>query len=592
MTASAESEKKLTPVEGFKDASDYLRGPIPQELVNGEPNFSGEAMQLLKHHGTYEQDDRDRRKEAKEEGVPGGKYFSMMVRTVIPGGKLTSDQLLAQLDLCDEVGNGTLRFTTRQGIQLHGILKENLRHYIDRVNQIQQTTLAACGDVCRNMMCSPLPKKDAVYTAMQDLAARLKEHFKPRTGAYHELWVTNGATGERTLEGGGDSRRSSGVNDAPGIEPIYGKTYLPRKFKMGVGLPGDNAADIYSQDIGFLAITDRPYPAEGGEAPRVIGYNVVVGGGFGRTPSAAKTFAAVGQALCYCPAGEEISCAEAIVKVQRDYGDRTDRKTARLKYLVADWGLERFKQKVEEYADRALEPPRDAPVTGHNDGMGWGEQGDGRWYYGLNVENGRVKDEGEFRLKAALREVCSTLAPPLRITPHQGLIFCDIEPGDRTRLESILKAHGVPLTEEFTPVRRWSMACPALPTCGLAVTESERALPGMMSQIEAELSALGLGDEAFTVRMTGCPNGCARPYNAEVGLVGRAKEKYTMFLGGTTLGHRLNWIYKDMVSADDVAKELGRVLAHFKANRAEGESLGDFCDRVGKDSLLAACGGD
>lgn len=593
-SATAEAPKKLTPVEGFKDASDYLKGPIPTELVNGEPNFTGESMQLLKHHGTYEQDDRDRRKEAKAEKVPGGKYYSMMIRSVLPGGRLSSDQLVAQLDLGDEIGNGTIRFTTRQAIQVHGVLKSNLRHYINRVNEIGQTTLAACGDVCRNVMCSPVPKKNAVYDEMQALGDRIKEHFKPRTGAYYELWVTDDETGEKTLAAGGQNSistakdyefKSSGIMDGDGVEPIYGKTYLPRKFKMGVGLPEDNNADLYSQDIGFLAITE----GSNGDA-RIVGYNLIVGGGFGRTPSAAKTFAAVGAPLCYCPIGEEISAAEAIMKVQRDYGDRTDRKVARLKYTVARLGADKFKQLVDEYAGRTLDAPKDAPIVGHDDGMGWHEQGDGKWYYGLNIENGRVKDEGTFQLKTALREIAKQLNPPLRVTGHQGLIFCDIEPGDKTKLESILKSHGVPLTEEVSLARRWSMACPAMPTCGLAITESERALPTIMDEIDAELEKLGLTEEVFTIRMTGCPNGCARPYNAEVGLVGRAKEKYTMFLGGSTLGQRLNWIYKDMVPAGEVSTELAKVLAQFKANRNEGERFGDYCERVGKEALLAACG--
>lgn len=586
----------LSANEGLKERSDYLRGSIAQELASSDPSFSEGAIQLLKHHGTYEQDDRDRRKEAKDAGVPGGKYYSMMVRTVIPGGKLTSQQLLAQLDLCDELGNGTLRFTTRQGIQLHGILKSNLQAYIHRVNAVGQTTLAACGDVCRNMMCSPLPVKNAVYDAMQDFTLRLKEHFKPRTGAYYELWVTDPTTGEKALGANGDYSSSSeggstnGRHDAEGLEPIYGRTYLPRKFKMGVGLPTDNNADVYSQDIGFLAITEPLTSENGNGDARVVGYNVVVGGGFGRTPSAAKTFAAIAKPLCYVTADEAMDVTEAIVKVQRDFGDRADRKTARLKYLVSGWGVERFKHKVEEYAGRPLDAPRDAPVTGHDDGMGRRPQGDGRWFYGLKIENGRVKDEGPFRLKSALREVCRTLAPPLRITGHQSLLFCDLAEGDLAKLQSIFRAHGVPLTEDFTSARRWSMACPALPTCGLAVTESERALPGIMTALERELTKLGLEDEVFTTRMTGCPNGCARPYNSDIGLVGKAKEKYTLFLGGSTLGHRLNWIYKDMVPADDVAAELAKVFAQFKEGRHPGESLGDYCDRVGKEALLVACG--
>ncbi|TWT88562.1 Sulfite reductase [ferredoxin] [Pseudobythopirellula maris] len=569
------SEEKLSPVEGFKTASNYLRGPIAEELVNGEPNFTGEAMQLLKHHGTYEQDDRDRRKEAKANKVPGGKYYSMMIRSVIPGGVLSSEQLLAQLDLCDEIGNTTIRLTTRQGIQLHGVLKENLRHYIKRVNEIQQTTLAACGDVCRNMMCSPLPiKANVVYDEMQKLCWDLKEHFKPRTGAYHELWISDEETGEKQLAGGGD-----GGPDP--VEPIYGPTYLPRKFKMGVGLPEDNSADIYSQDIGFLGIV------EGG---KLVGYDLVVGGGFGRTPSAEKTFAAVAKALCYVPADQAIPAAEAVLKVQRDFGNRADRKRARLKYLVHDWGMEKFKTKVEEYYGGALEAPRAVAITEHNDGMGWGEQGDGKWYYGLAIENGRVKDEGDFRLKSALREIGTTLAPPLRITPHQNLIFCDIEPQDKSRLESVLRSHGVPLTEDVSLARRWSMACPAMPTCGLSITESERFMPGMIDQMDTMLAELGLQDELFTTRMTGCPNGCARPYNSDIGLVGRAVGKYTLFLGGSRLGHRLNWIYKDKVPSDEIVPELRKCFELFKAERQPSESFGDFCDRMGKDALLEKCG--
>lgn len=571
-------EPKLSAVEGFKTESNYLRGSIGEELVNGDANFSKGSMQLLKHHGTYEQDDRERRKEAKEKGIPGGRYYSMMTRTVIPGGVLSSEQMLAEIDMGDELGNSTIRLTTRQGIQLHGILKENLKEHIRRVNEAKLTTLAACGDVARNMMCSPIPKKNAVYNEMQKLAADLKEHFKPQTTAYHELWLTDSEGDSKELVGGGNP------NGADPVEPIYGKTYLPRKFKMGIGLPEDNAADIYSQDIGFLAITE----GEDDDAV-IVGYNIIIGGGFGRTPSKKDTYAAVGTALCYAPKGEEIAAAEAVMKVQRDFGNREDRKLARMKYLVRNWGIEKFKAKVEEYAGKPLAEPKDVLVTEHNDGMGWQEQGDGLYFYGLAIENGRVKDEGDYRLKQALREICTKLAPPLRITPHQNLIFCDLKEEHRTTLEGIFREHGVPLTEEISNARRWSMACPALPTCGLAVTESERYMPTVIDDLDKILANLGLEDEVFTSRMTGCPNGCARPYNSDIGLVGKAKGKYTLLLGGSRLGHRLNWIYKDMVPEEEVAPTLGRIFAHFKENREPGEAFGDFCDRLGVDALTAAC---
>ena len=583
---SDEQPVKLSPVEGFKSESNFLRGDIAAELASDAPSLSKGGIQLIKHHGSYEQDDRDRRAEAKANKVPGGKYYSYMVRLAIPGGRITSEQMLAQIALCDELGNSTLRVTTRQGLQLHGVLKQNLKPVIRRINDVQLTTLAACGDVKRNVMCSPAPyKNNAVYDQMQEMADAITERLNPRTSAYHELWLTD-ENGDKELAGGGQ----------PDHEPIYGPTYLPRKFKIGVALPGDNHADVYSQDIGLLAVT----AGNNGDG-HVLGYNMLVGGGFGTTPSAKKTFAAVGQMLGYVSAEKAVDLCEAVVKVQRDFGNRSDRKVARLKYLVSDvsgWGIDRFRQKVEEYYGDEIEPARETPPLGHDDGMGWREQGDGKWFYGLNIENGRIADslapewtkfEGSINLKSAIKEVCEVLSPPMRLTAHQGVIFCDIEAGDKEKLTAILKSHNVPLTEEISNARRWSMACPALPMCGLAVTESERVLPGMLDDLDAELAKLELTDEVFTTRMTGCPNGCARPYNSDIGLVGKTKGKYTLFLGGRTEGNRLNWIYKDLVPSEEVVSTLAPVLKHFKELRNDGESFGDFCDRIGKDELLAKC---
>jgi sulfite reductase (ferredoxin) len=308
------------------------------------------------------------------------------------------------------------------------------------------------------------------------------------------------------------------------------------------------------------------------------------------TPSAEKTFVAVAQPLCYVSPTQVIDVAVAIIKVQRDFGNRADRKVARMKYLIHDWGLERFKQKVEEYYGAALAPPKPLVVAEINDGMGWHAQGDGKYFYGLNVENGRIKDEGAYKLKTALREICRTLGPPLRLTPHQSIIFCDLKDSDRTRLFEILKRNGVPLTEDISTVRRYAMACPALPTCGLAITESERILPSMIDQLEAELEKLGLGGEVFTTRMTGCPNGCARPYNSDIGLVGKTKDKYTILLGGRRQGDRLNFIYQDLVPTAEVIPRIAPVLRYFKESREPGEAFGDFCHRKGKDDLLNHCG--
>ena len=559
------NNEKPSPVEKIKEASNYLKGAIPEELVDSSPQFGKESIQLLKHHGTYQQDDRDQRAAAKAEGR--GRAYMMMVRTRIPGGKLTSDQLLAEIQLGDDLGNDTLRITTRQGLQLHGIAKNDLQETIARINEIQLTTLGACGDVNRNVMCCPAPYKSPVHDQMQQLTDQLTDHLSPQTTAYHEIWLQDGE--EKNLVAGGSAGHE--------VEPIYGKTYMPRKFKAAVALPHDNCVDIYTHDLGLLAI-----PRD----DQITGYNVLVGGGFGVTPSAKKTFPALAKKLCFVTPDQVLDVATAVVKVQRDFGNRSDRKVARLKYLVANWGIEKFKSKVEEYYGSALPDATEDDVTGINDHMGWEEQGDGNWFYGLNVENGRIADTDRWQLKSALREICQTIRPDIRLTAHQSILFCDIQPDEKVALEEILKKHSVPLTEDISNARRWSMACVAWPTCGLSITESERALPGMIDQLEQELAKLGLESEQFNLRMTGCPNGCARPYNPDIGLVGKAKEKYTVFLGGRQEGNRLNFIYKDMVPATEVIAELVKVFAYFKQDREANESFGDFCFRKGKDDLL------
>ncbi|MBI2824246.1 MAG: NADPH-dependent assimilatory sulfite reductase hemoprotein subunit [Planctomycetia bacterium] len=568
----AEEKQKLSPVEGIKTTSNFLRGSIGNELSDGEDHFNKDNAQLLKHHGTYQQDDRDARAGGRAGGgVHADKVYSFMVRTKIPGGKLTSRQLLAELDLCDELGNATLRITSRQGLQLHGILKSHLKETIRRINDVQLSTLAACGDVERNVMCCPAPHhQDPVHQQMQDLADRLAQHLCPRTTAYHELWLTDSQTGEEMLCGGGSNGHE--------VEPIYGPTYLPRKFKTGIGLPGDNCIDIYANDLGLLAIP-RDY--------KITGYNVLVGGGFGVTPSAKKTFPALAKRMAFVAPDQVIDVATAVIKVQRDFGNRADRKVARMKYLIADWGLERFKAKVEEYYGRPLADPEPDDVWAFDDHLGWHEQGDGRWFYGLNVENGRLLDTEGMRLKTAIRAICNRLAPNTRLTPHQSMLFTDVTDEGRAVLESILRDHGVKLSHEISNARRWSMACVAWPTCGLSITEAERALPGVIDELEVELARLGLSSETFTVRMTGCPNGCARPYNSDVGLVGKAAGRYTVFLGGRLLGNRLNFIYKDMVPGEELVSTLVPVLTYFKQAREQGETFGDFCHRKGAGDLLA-----
>ncbi len=554
---------KLSPVEAIKAESKFLLGTIGEELKNDSDQFDKDAQVLLKFHGTYQQDDRDARAAAKSEG--GGKSYSMMLRSRIPGGIMTSDQFIAHLDLCDTLGNSTMRLTTRQTIQLHGVPKQSLKQTIARINEIGLSTLAACGDVNRNVMCCPAKRTGNVYKQMQQMCYDIAIALAPRTNAYYQLWCTDETTGEKELVGGD-------------VEPMYGPTYLPRKFKMAMALPYDNCVDAYTNDIGLIAVIRND---------EVIGYNVIVGGGMGTTPSAKKTSPMLAKRMAFAKPEQVIDVCKAILMVQRDHGNREDRKIARMKYLVDNWGIDKFRKTVEEYFGGPLADCTEDDVHGFDDHMGWQEQGDGLWSYGLNIENGRLYDNEHRQLKSALRAVCAEFKPEIRLTAHQSMIFCDIKPEQKDRLLQILRSFNVPLTEDFSTVRRWSMACVALPTCGLAVTESERALPGIIDQLEGPLARLGLDKDAFTIRMTGCPNGCARPYNADIGLVGKTKGKYTLFAGGALLGNRLSYIYKDLVPETEVHTELIGIFAAYKANRQNGETLGGFCTRVGRDQLEA-----
>jgi sulfite reductase (ferredoxin) len=559
---------KPSAVEVTKAASNYLAGDIAKELTDGAAGFGKGSIQLLKNHGTYQQDDRETRKKSVD-GKKSERQVSFMIRTCVPGGKLTAAQLLSAIDLGDEVGNGTIRLTTRQAIQHHGVVKGDLKPFMRRIHDVQMSSLAACGDVERNIMCCPAPiHGNPVRDEMQAKVDELAKHLAPRTRAYYEIWLTDPDTGEKTLAGGTSADKD--------VEPIYGPTYLPRKFKTAFALPEDNCTDVYANDLGFLVVHENG---------KILGYNVLAGGGMGVTPSAAKTFPALGKRLGFVPPEDVCGIAEAIIKVQRDYGNRSDRKTARLKYTIHTMGLEAFRAKVEEYFGKPLAPCHPADVHGFDDHIGWFEQGDGKYFYGLNVENGRVHDTGDFRLKTALRRILHDLKPGVRITAHQSLLFTDLAITDRERIVKILHDHGVKISEEISTLRRWSMACVALPTCGLAVAESERVLPGLIDSLEPEVAKLGLAHDAFTLRMTGCPNACARPYNSDIGIVGRTLGKYTIFLGGRLLGDRLNEQYKDVVPFEDLSKEITAVLTCYKAERKAGETLGDFCHRKGVDGV-------
>lgn len=561
-TVKTEATPKLSPVEGVKAASRQLRGTIALALAEDTDHFGEGDKQLLKFHGTYQQENRDARKNRKKEGV--GKHFMFMVRCKIPGGRLNSAQYLAVDELAGKFANGTLRFTTRQGIQLHGVLKTNLRETIAGINACLLSTLGACGDVERNVMACPAPHCDGLHEQLQETAAILAAHLAPRSRGYHEIWINGKPVDEAAA--------------VPDIEPLYGKTYLPRKFKTGLALPNDNCIDVYAQDLGLLAIV---------EDNRIVGYNFFVGGGMGMTHGNANTFPHLAKPICYVPASAVVPAAEAVIRLFRDHGNRADRKRARIKYLVHDWGVEKFRNVLAEYVGGALLPPRPIEPNEFDAHLGWHAQGDGRFFYGISIENGRVKDEGNFRLRTALRTIISVFTPEIRLTPLQDILLCNLPEEAKPEIDRLLAEHGVKRPEEFSRVRQHSMACPAIPTCGLAISESERTLPALIDELEAALKRLGLEHERLGVRMTGCPNGCARPYQSEIGLVGRSGDKYSLFIGGSILGHRLSFMLRDLVPMADLVPTLTPVLEHFVAERQAGETFSDFCHRRGVEQLQA-----
>lgn len=563
---------ELSKSEHLKAGSRFLRGPLREELKNDSPEFSDDASQLLKFHGSYQQDDRDLRKAKNPDGTPKGRHFIMMIRTRLPGGRCSAAQLLAELDLADRFGNGTLRMTSRQGFQHHHILKKNIRETIAAINEAKLSTIAACGDVSRNVMSCPAPiVGDTIRDAMYEMAAKCAEHFKPKSGAYYEVWL-------RDL----DDPEAPEVNvtdpaSAFEVEPIYGLTYLPRKFKIGFGLPEDNCIDVYANDLGFLTVHENG---------KVFGYNVLVGGGMGQTPSRKDTFPAVAQRMAFVTPDQLIDVATAIVGVQRDNGNRSDRKRARMKYLIADWGVPKFKAKVEEYYGSTLPDPHPTEVTEVDDHLGWREQGDGKLYLGLPVPDGRIADfPGGSQWKTAIREILAKYAFDCRVTGICGLILCNIPPEAKPEINAILRKHKVAPAEELSLLRRYSMACVALPTCGLAVTESERVIHDVIHAVEARIAKYGLSKERINIHMTGCPNGCARPYTPEIGIVGKTLNKYTIYLGGHLLGTRIGFIYEDTVPLEKIADVVSPALAYYKQARMEGEGFGDFCWRVGKEDL-------
>jgi sulfite reductase (ferredoxin) len=539
-------------IETLKTASHALRGTLRTSLDSDATHFDEDEKQLLKFHGIYQQDDRDLRITNRKAGLD--KAWSVMIRLNIPGGQLSAEQYLQLDDLADAYANGSLRITTRQSIQYHGVIKSELRETIARINDTLLTTLAACGDVQRNVMAVPAPIDSPVHRTVRALAMDITRELLPRTSAYHEIWID----GERQT-----TRESE--------EPFYGETYLPRKFKTGIALDIDNSVDVFAYDCGLLGIT---------EGDTLLGFNVLAGGGFGMTHNKPDTFARLATPIAFVQPEDAVAAVRAVATVYRDLGNRTDRRHARVKYLIESLGLDRFREAFGAALDRPFEPPRETATLRQHDYIGRHDQGDGRQFYGVFVQNGRIQDTDDVRIRSALRAIAQELRPSLFLTPMQSIIAGDLAPSDVDRLEEILREHGVATAATISNARRFSLACPALPTCGLALAESERVAPDIFDAIGNELDALGLGDLELNIRMTGCPNGCARPYNADIGLVGRRPGVYHLFVGGGLGGDRLADLFAPDVATDDIVATLRPLLQRFRDEHASGESLSDFYQRI------------
>lgn len=560
------NDQKVSKVEVIKGDSHFLRGTIEEALNDGTSLFSEENIQVLKFHGMYQQDDRDVRAQRKKEGLE--KAYSMMIRARIPGGVLSPDQYLAFDTIADKFGNGTLRITTRQTFQVHGVLKGNVKPMLQTLHNALLTALGGCGDQVRNIIACGEPKHGAMHVQIRQDLMKLVDTFGAKTNAYHEIWLD----GEKVK-----------FDEEKVEEPIYGRTYLPRKFKIAFTVEGDNCVDVYSNDLGIVA-----HPTEDGHA--VEGYTLLVGGGMGRTASDAKTYPRLATPALFVTPDELVEAALAIVGIQRDFGNRVDRRYSRFKYLLDENGMDWFVEELANRLGRPVTPPRALVWTRAHDHLGYHKHDEATGYMGLYIENGRVKDVEGNQLKTALRTIVEKIRPTIHLTTQQNLIFEGVTEDDVLEIEGILKSHGIPLPRQLSRAKLNSMACVALPTCGLATAESERALPTVFPEIEQLLLQLGLGDEELSIRMTGCANGCARPYISDIAFVGRSPGKYDVFLGGDFLGTRLNSLYKELVPIQTFVDELRPILSLYRAEREHAERFGAYVNRVGFDHIRSAVG--
>lgn len=549
----SEADTKLSANEYLKTDSNYLRGTILEGLADQLTGAISESdQQLTKFHGIYMQDDRDLRKERRLQKLE--RAYSFMIRVRVPGGVCTPEQWIQMDDIADKYTVGTIKLTTRQAFQFHGILKGVLKKTMQEINKSLLDTIAACGDVNRNVMCSVNPDESPVHAQVLDISQKISDHLTPQTKAYHEIWLD------------GEKVESSEEE----VEPIYGKTYLPRKFKAGVTVPPYNDVDIYSQDLGFIAIV---------EDGKLLGYNLSVGGGFGTTHGNTNTFPRLADVVAFVLPEQVVQVSEEVVKIQRDFGDRTDRKHARFKYTMEDRGVEWFKKELFSRLGYELPEPKEFTFTRNGDRYGWHQLENGNWSYTFFITNGRVKDTKEFPMKTGLRELAKVHTGDIRLTANQNVMFSGITPELKDRFQAMLEEFGFSDPTKLSGLRRNSMACVALPTCTLALSESERFLPDLVTELEDVFEEVGLRDDEVIIRMTGCPNGCARPFLGEIGFIGKAPGVYNLYLGAGFKGDRLNKLYRESIKQEDIVPTLRPIIEDYAKTRNEGEKFGDFVIR-------------
>ena len=564
MISESQAPQKLHKNESIKEKSDYLRGTILDGLTDRSTgSISADDQQLTKFHGIYQQDDRDVRNERRKQKLD--KAYAFLARICLPGGVCTPEQWIVVNDLANFCAFNTLKLTTRQAFQLHGILKGNLKETIKACNKAAMTTLAACGDVNRNVMCNPNPFASAVHGDVQKVVEQMDAHLKPQTSAYAELWLDGEPIPmdlpKRSLDCGGTE-----------TEPLYGATYLPRKFKIAVAIPPHNDVDVFAHCLGFIAIV---------EDDKLLGFNVTVGGGMGMTHGNEKTFPRLADVLAFCTPDQVVPVAEKIVAIQRDHGNRVDRANARFKYTVERLGAKWIRDELEKRLGYQLQDAREYKFTSTGDRYGWVEGTNGKWNLGLFIEGGRIVDKEGSSLKTGMLEIAKVHKGDFRLTANQNVIIGNVDADDKSTIDALVERYKLDAYKTASGMRRSQIACVALPTCGLALAESERYLPRLVTELESVLEKAGLRDDEIIIRSTGCPNGCGRPYLGEIGLVGKVPGKYNLYLGAGFDGERLNKLYRSSITHEQIIDELSPIILAYSKERDEGERFGDFTIRKG-----------